>query len=397
MNYLVYLVYPILIITLLWGCNLARRGNWNDEAFSLRQMKAMQGFIAILIMMHHCSQKRSASWIDKRYYVPGLEFFVPIGFILVTFFTFCSGYGLYKSFKAKENYLNNKFILKRILPIVILAYVVNWIYYPIRVLLGEKMTPQLTLAYLSGAKLCNPYGWYVIVIPFFYLCFFLAFRFIKNEKIALLAVLLFTVAYQVLGASIDHNDWWMRGEWWYNSIHLFVVGIFFAMYEEKIVAHLKKFYILYLILGLVAIFAFREYRAFASARFSYYGETWDAPDKVLRRLVTLSSEVLLSSAVVFETFMVGLKLRIGNRFLDLMGKITLEFYLIHGLFAELFNYNFDGKARSLYYIRNSFYFVVVVFVLGLVSALILSAFKRTSRISASKRDKVSKRSSSGTP
>ncbi len=397
MNYLVYLIYPILIITLLWGSKLARRGYWNDEAFSLRQMKAMQGFIAILIMMHHCGQKRSASWIDRRYYVPGLEFFVPIGFILVAFFTFCSGYGLYKSFKAKENYLSNKFIVKRILPIVILAYVVNWIYYPIRVLLGEKMTPQMTLAYLSGAKLCNPYGWYVIVIPFFYLCFFLAFRFIKNEKIALLAVLLFTVAYQVLGASIDHNDWWMRGEWWYNSIHLFVVGIFFAMHEETIVAHLKKFYILYLILGLVAIFVFTGYRAFASAVFSYYGETWDAPFKVLRRLATLSSEILLSSAVVFETFMVGLKLRIGNRFLDLMGKITLEFYLIHGLFSELFNYNFDGKARSLYYIRNSFYFVVVVFVLGLVSALILSAFKRTSRISASKRDKASERSSSGTP
>ena len=371
MDYLVYLIYPILIVILLWGGKLFRRGTWNDEAFSLRQMKAMQGFIAILIMLHHCGQKRSASWIDKRYYVPGLEFFVPIGFILVAFFTFCSGYGLYKSFKAKENYLNNKFIVKRILPIVILAYVVNWIYYPVRVLLGEKMTPKLTIAYLTGAKLCNPYGWYVIVIPFFYLCFFLAFRFIKSEKTALLTVLLFTVAYQVLGASVDHNDWWMRGEWWYNSIHLFVVGIFFAMHEEKIVVHLKKFYPLYLILGIASIYGFNAYRNFAGYAFSYYGETWNASFKVLRRLATLSSEILLSSSVVFEAFMIGLKLRIGNKFLDLMGKITLEFYLIHGLYSELFNYNFEGKARSLYYIRNSALFVLVVFVLGLISALIL--------------------------
>ena len=167
MDYLIYLIYPILIVILLWGGKLFRRGTWNDEAFSLRQMKAMQGFIAILIMLHHCGQKRSAIWVEKPYYKPGLEFFVPIGYIFVTFFTFCSGYGLYKSFKAKENYLSNNFIVKRILPIVILAYVVNWIYYPVRVLLGEKMTPKLTIAYLTGAKLCNPYGWYVIVIPFF--------------------------------------------------------------------------------------------------------------------------------------------------------------------------------------------------------------------------------------
>ena len=124
---MIYLVYPLLLFSLLWNCKISKKKDYNEEAFSLSQMKAIQGFAAICIMLHHCGQKTSASWIDKRYCVPGLGFFVPIGFILVSLFTFCSGYGLYKSFKNKEGYLENRFIRKRIVPIVVLSYAVSFI------------------------------------------------------------------------------------------------------------------------------------------------------------------------------------------------------------------------------------------------------------------------------
>lgn len=368
---MIYAIYPIMLVTLLWGSKRFKKDEWNEEAFSLRQMKAIQGFAAICIMLHHCGQKVSASWIDKRYYKPGLEFFVPIGYILVTFFTFSSGYGLYKSFKTKENYLKNHFILKRIVPIVALGLVTKFIFLAVRYSVGEPISGKKLLWYLTGAKLCNPYSWYVYIIPLFYLCFFFAFRFIKDEKKALLAVLVFTVAYQVLGACIDHNDWVMRGEWWYNSIHLFVVGIFFARHEKKFVEHIKKHHAAYLVLGILSIVAFTILSEFAKRYLSYYGETWNASFKVLRRIGCLISEILVSSSVVFTAYVTGLKLRVGNRFLDFMGTITLQFYLIHGLFSELFTYAFEGKFKSLYYIKNPLLFVFVVFALGLASAVIL--------------------------
>lgn len=368
---MIYLVYPIMAVVLLWGSKRYKKDEWNDEAFSLRQMKAIQGFVALCIMLHHCGQKTSASWIDKRYYTPGLDFFVPIGYILVAFFTFSSGYGLYKSFKTKENYLKNHFIRKRIVPVILVGYAVSLIFLAARFSLGERITDKKLLWYLTGAKLSNPNGWYVYIIPLFYLCFFFAFRFIKNEKAALTVVLVFTIAYQFLGVSIDHNDWIMRGEWWYNSIHLFVVGIFFARHEEKIVDHVKRHHALYLILGIVSIIVFTVFSEFARGFFSYYGENWGAPDKVLRRIICLISEILASSSVVFTAYVTGMKLRIGNRFLAFMGTITLEFYLIHGLFSEMFCYAFDGKLKSLYYIKNPALFVLVVFALGLPSAVIL--------------------------
>ena len=58
------------------------------------------------------------------------------------------------------------------------------------------------------------------------------------------------------------------------------------------------------------------------------------------------------------------------------GDITLEFYLIHGLYVELFSYSFDGKAEPLYYMKNSLVFLIIVFALALPSALLLKYVRR---------------------
>ena len=57
-----------------------------------------------------------------------------------------------------------------------------------------------------------------------------------------------------------------------------------------------------------------------------------------------------------------------------MGSMTLEFYLIHGMFVGLFGRSFDGL-KSLYHIDNVFLYVLVVFALGVPSAFILSRLR----------------------
>lgn len=373
---MIYIVYPVLLIALFWGCRVYGHGKWNDGFLSLQQTKALLGFAAVCIMFHHVGQKTSASWIDRNYYVPGLEFFVPIGYILVSLFTFCSGYGLYKSYKEKPDYLGSGFLKRHVLTFVVLGYLVAWVFLLVRICLREPMGDGRWFFYLLGLKLSNPNAWYVIVMPFFYMSFFIALRCIKDEKKAAVAIAVFTLAYQLLGTAINHNDWWMRGEWWYNSIHLFPAGIFLAIYEDKIVGHLKKHYLLYMILGAVAIGLAFFGKAFIRSRFSYYEEYLFLPLKMLRRMVCLSSEVIFSSLTVFYIFLIGMKIHIGNRFLKLMGGITLEFYLIHGLYVELFSYSFDGKVGPLVYIENRLLFLAVVFALSLPSALLLRYVRR---------------------
>lgn len=95
--------------------------------------------------------------------VHGLDFFVEIGHFFVAVFLFCSGYGLYKSVRSKENYLQG-FVKKRVLPIIVAFYVTAIIFTIVRALMGQKMDLPQVLRYLSGVQLSNPNAWYVVAI-----------------------------------------------------------------------------------------------------------------------------------------------------------------------------------------------------------------------------------------
>lgn len=370
MDKLVYIIYGILPVMLFMGARVMKKREWNEEFLSLSQTKAIQGFSAVCIMLHHIAQKTCASWLDSYLIIPGLELFVPIGYFFVGIFLFSSGYGLMKSYREKPGYLQG-FVKKRILPVVLAFYTTGIIFLIARYLMGEKISGSKLFFYLSGMQLSNPNAWYVIALPIFYLGFYLAFRFAKNERVAVLITCMVVLVYTLLGTCVDHNDWWLRGEWWYNSVHLFSLGILFAGHEKQIIPKIKKNYWVYLILAFVGIFIWFSISEYAQAQFSYYGENWGAPDKVARRWICLVTQMLASCSFVFFVFLMGMKIRIGNRFLKFMGTITMEFYLIHGLFVELFAYSFAGVVPGLYRVKNVALYIALVFILALPSAILL--------------------------
>lgn len=370
MDKLVYLYYIALLLILFWGAKVCKKHTWNEEFMSISQTKYLQGFFAICVMLHHAGQKTCAPWHNSKYIVHGLDFFLNIGYLFVSVFLFCSGYGLYKSYKQKENYLQG-FVKRRILPLVLAFYSTGLIFFLVRLLMGEKMSGPQMFYYLSGAQLCNPNSWFVIALPIFYLGFYLAFKFIKKDGWALLATVLVVFVYTLIGTLVDHNNWWMRGEWWYNSVHLFSIGLLYARFEQPVTEHVKKHYRLYLILSVIGLAVFYFLSLAAQGMFSYYGENWNAPDKVQRRWVCLLSQQAVSCAFVFMVFLLNMKIKLGNKVLGFMGALTLEFYLIHGLFVELFGFDFLEIRPSLYYIRNVALYLLVVIVLSVPSAVLL--------------------------
>ena len=370
MKQAIYLVYVALPVILLWGANFSGK-RFNDGFLSLEQTKAIQGFLAICIMLHHIAQKTCASWIQPQTrIVHGLDMFVPIGYLLVSVFLFFNGYGVYKSYHTKENYLDG-FVKKRILPVVLALYTTTVIFFIARLLVGEKMDAKQVILYLTSIQLCNPNTWYVIVLPFFYLAFYFSFKFIKRDGLAVLATTTFVILYMLLGTRIDHNDYWIRGEWWYNCVFLFPVGIIFAKFEDKIIPHLKKHYWVYLVAALLLFYPLYIYSGFICNIFGYYGDNWGAPDTVFRRRVSLLSQVFLTTEFVFTVLLINMKVAFGNKFLKFMGTITLEFYLIHVLYVELFGWQFDGGVPSPHHIKYVLVYVLVVFALGVPSAMLL--------------------------
>ena len=375
MNALIYLIYPVMAVLLFWGSKRAEKGSWNEEAFSLKQMKALQGYLAICIMLHHIGQKTCANWLEPWMIEPGLELFVPFGYYFVGIFLFCSGYGLWKSYKNKPHYLNG-FIKRRILPLLVAFYVSAFLFLLVRFLMKEPLDGWKIFCYASGLKLSNPNTWFMIALPFLYLFFYLSFRFCHTERKAVTVLGLLVLTYMLIGTCIDHNDYWMRGEWWYNSVHFFFLGVLFGKNEEAVTAHAKRHYKAYFILLFLGIFVLYAASGIAQGVFSYYGENWGAPDKIPRRWVCLISQILASCAFVFWVFLIFLKLKIGNRFLYFMGTVTMEFYLIHGLFLELFAYDFAGVAPSLYHLRNVPLLVLIVFLPSIPAALLLQKVNR---------------------
>ena len=355
-----YLFYFFLAGLIFFGAQSAGRGKWNDDYTSLKQTKILQGIAALGVALHHLAQKSCAPWHAKKFIVHGLDPFVPMGYMLVGVFLFCSGLGLYKSFKSKPGYLKG-FFRRRILPVVIAFYLSEIIYTAVRLAMGEQMSALTVLWYLSGLHMANFNAWYVIVIPFFYLAFWAAFRFCKKEGTAIFFVFLFTIGYTVLGAFIDHqSDWWMRGEWWYNSIILFPLGLLFAKYEERITRVLKKGYWVFLLLFFAGFFLlFQQSEWLVNNRLGYYGE-WGDPLKVVHRLLSAGTQWIVAIFFVAVWFLLAMKIRFGNKVLAWLGAVTLDFYLMHGIFVELFGYDFLDMTKSIVYIKNVPLYVAAV-------------------------------------
>ena len=295
-----YLFYFSLAVLCFFGARSTGRGEWNEEYTSLQQTKALQGITALCIALHHMAQKTCASWHPMQYRVHGLDVFIPIGYLFVAVFLFCSGLGLYKSLHTKPDYLKG-FFRHRILPVIIAFYLSEFIYTGIRLLMGERMKLTGILWYLSGLHMANFNAWYVIVIPFFYLVFWAAFRFCRHEGVAIFWVFVFTLAYTVLGAFIDHqDDWWMRGEWWYNSIILFPIGLLFGRFEKPVTRFFRKGYWFWLLLTFAGIFLlFQQSEWLNGTVWGYYGEYGDRL-KVQHRLMSAGGQWVVS--LVYVTF-----------------------------------------------------------------------------------------------
>lgn len=337
-------IIPLVFIALLFiCCKFCKKGEWNEEYFDIKQTKAIRGFCAIGILLHHLAQRTAASWLDSKYIIHGLDFFVDIGYIFVGMFIFISGYGLYKSYKNKENYFDDYFS-KRIFPLV-LAYVTT------------------SLIYYLYKGIPSSYTWYVAAICYCYIVFYVAFKRSNNEYLSLFFVLLATFIYCAF------CKFMMFGGWCYNVIGLFLVGIVYAKFEKHIIKLFKKTYIPLLLVALILMIVFR-----------YYGLHYETiiynvtKESVYDRysLLIILYRFLAALFFVLTIMLISLKCKFNNKVLSFYNNISLEFYLIQGLFVHAFSYSYFDAVKPIYYIKNIPLYILVVFILASISAFIIN-------------------------
>ena len=368
MNYLVYLFYPALAVLLLVGAKFFKAGEWNETVLSYAESKSFLGFAAIMILFHHASQRTCAPWLEEFRIVHGLDVFVYVGYLFVAVFFFCSGYGMYVACKSKENFFQG-FFLKRVVTILIPAVFIWTVFFIIERIQGMRISRPFWINTFD-------YIWFIPAIIYMYVAFYIAFHVIRDEMTGILVLLIATVLYGTICFFIS------PGSWWYNSIHLFVIGVFFARNREGLLAKMKKNYVP-LLLGSLVVTAVFFYLA------SYYYQILEfckIPYQSLlyNGLIHMWTELILQqiSAMTFVLFvvLVGMKVRIGNKVLAFLGTFTLELYLVHPLFVNAFAFMFvNDTGKPIYHIRNSFFYVLVVLALSVPLAFALSSVVRMLR------------------
>ena len=315
---------------------------------SVKKSKNILGLFSILIMMHHLGQKTSAEWVPAIVRQHGLEVFVPIGYLLVSFFFFCSGYGLIKSMRTKEDYFKG-FLVKR-LNRVLMAFIITEVIYLIVRIVND--VTELPL---------NPYSWFIYTIIILYIGFFMIYR--KENKSSFLLMAVWILAYSVICYIL------IKGNWWMNATPVFLFGIYIADHEDKIKKKIPMIIVFGVIFVVTFVLAENRDAIYRAMKISDYG---------IINIATIILQIAACSCFSLVIYLFASlkpdseKENVISKFLSFYGSMTLEFYLIHGLFVQMFGHHFmNDSTAPIYYIKNVFVYVIVVFALATASAFVL--------------------------
>ncbi|MDD3341133.1 MAG: acyltransferase [Bacilli bacterium] len=300
--------YITCLILGLLGIHFFGRKKFNDAYISKSQSNSIRGLLGIMVVFHHLSQN-----IDLTLF--GYPFFKISGFLIVSVFFFYSGYGLFYSLSKKENYLE-KFIVGRIPSIYIPFMSANIIYLVVHILLFKHhYSFSSIIKGFFGFELVSGVFWYMWILLLLYFIFYIIFSSFSKKKgiyimtfITLLILLTMTTSKGI-------------ESYWYISIPGFLTGMWFAFKEKQIISIFKKYY--GIALPLVVLFTAYCVMSILGIRFAIYNfYIWC----LVYFGLAISINILLILAL--------LKCQIKNKFLDFLGNISLEIYLLHILLLD---------------------------------------------------------------
>ncbi|MCR5650086.1 MAG: acyltransferase [Lachnospiraceae bacterium] len=322
-----------------------KKGEWNNEVLSFEHTKAFLGYAAILIMFHHASQKTCAGWLNPKYITHGLDLFVYVGYLCVAAFLFCSGYGM-RTACTKENFFKGYF-KKRLLPIICPAVIIWLVFFAAEKIRGVKVDPPLWINVYD-------YIWFIPAILYLYIWFYISFHLIRNDKFRMPMLWVGTVLYIILALLFS------PGTWWFNTVHLFAVGAGFAGNKEKRIEKLKTGYPVkltaYILMTVVFFIAANYYPAIVTVMHKPY-------NGIVHKLLEGPCQMISAYTFVIMLILLGMKIHIGNRVLHFLGSFTLELYLVHPFFVQIFAFAFIKEGvKPVFYIKNPFVYMLAIII-----------------------------------
>ena len=312
----------------------------NKEYLSVESTSGLRGFLALGIIFHHLSP------LVKT----GEEFsnFSYMGTYIVSIFFFLSAYGLYVQNESKENYLDN-FLEKRLSKIMVPFFIISLIYMFARFVNGQLMDLNFFINLFKKGSTIIYNGWFVDIIILMYVFFYISFKFFQNKLLSIVLNTIFIICYICLAIKLGYSFWW------YNSALPFIIGLIWAKNQNKIDRFLDRYYFIAIILVTVLLFFSHKYN-------------------ILLKYVHLEDSYSYALAanldnIIFTIYFIMVflkKINFSNVYLTLIGRISFELYMIHGLVISILEKIFVSSRV------NDVLFTFFVLLISLVLAWIIN-------------------------
>ena len=301
-NYYLYILAYMVVPALFFFKAKVTRTLDIDSSMSKSSTDQLRGLFIVIMVIHHISQRMANPVL--------LTPFNDMGYYAVGIFFFLSGFGLTKSFKRKNTYLD-KFFTKKIVKIYIPFVIVNTLTIIAIRMKGDDLSVLEILGYSLSIKMIDTTQWFIVAILIFYVFFWLSFittaNIVKSQISITVLVFLFIISCKYLSL----------GGWWYISSLCFPMGVIYAANEKKLFEIIYNKYNFVIALSLVLFIL-----------------------TLVLFLKSIFPAMGLISCVFFTLFIIVISFKIlpCSKLFSMIGIISMEIYMIHMKVLALFIY-----------------------------------------------------------
>ena len=305
---------------------------------------SLRGVLALMVLIAH---------IHGRIDLFRLPFIgavlVSFGYLAVAGFMFLSGYGISESLKNKPMYVA-LFPLNKILPICIINALMIIIYLLRDVIFKYDIIGWRVLqSFLFGETIVDN-GWYLQTLILLYIFFYISFRIFKERGWIAVSVLIFI--YVILCYVFDLSSTW------YETTPCFLLGMIFSNNKDKLIKLCSSC---------------QRLLVSATCFFAFFAITWYLGNAGLLPY-PLSIIIKMISALFFSVIaiLVVIFVRLRDPITSFIGRISLEVYLLQGIFLNIFDRHLVVENDILYF----FIVIICTVVVSFVTHPIFEALKK---------------------
>ena len=305
--------------------------------------KEMQGLLAIFIIFHQTVITLDHFGVFPLQMRPFFDYYY-YGILAVAFFFFCSGFGLLKRWMTDPTYLKG-FMKRRIFTVLVPFFICNYIYLTDAIITniqtGKSFDFVEVICSFFGVFLINNQMWFAVEIMLLYVAFRIVFSRVKKPLTGILIMTGIVLVMMVIGLLAGHSEssimsYWFKGEWWYNTILMFPLGMLYAYKEERINKVIRGAFTSILIAsGILFVIMDFVHRDLIDKTI-YWTEYHDAKHPILDKLTGLGTETVFEFLFILLIVALISRFKFGNPILKFMGKISLETIMINYLICNKF-------------------------------------------------------------